>query len=92
MMVPNPMSPFVHIVCFLSHQDFSCSISVLQLFYFILLIILTSDLFIPALMVSLARRVEPAQRIVKAELVDYPQDEGPIRRETSQQSKICSLQ
>lgn len=40
----------------------------------------------------LAWRVEPAQRIVKAELVDYPQDEGPIRRETSQQSKICSLQ
>lgn len=54
MMVPNPMSLIVHIVCFLSHQDLSCSISVLQLFYFILLIILTSDLFIPALMVSLA--------------------------------------
>lgn len=39
---------FVHIVCFLSHQDFSCSISVLKLFYFSLSIILTSDLFIPA--------------------------------------------
>lgn len=37
-------------------------------------------------------RVEPAQRIVKAELVDYPQDEGPIRHENNQQSKICSVQ
>ncbi|XP_059371344.1 ras-related protein Rab-28 isoform X2 [Carassius carassius] len=35
--------------------------------------------------------MEQSQRIVKAELVDYPQDEGPIRQETNQ-SKICSLQ
>ncbi|XP_059378262.1 ras-related protein Rab-28-like isoform X2 [Carassius carassius] len=35
--------------------------------------------------------MEQAQRIVKAELVDYPQDEGPIRQETNQ-SKICSVQ
>lgn len=41
---------------------------------------------------ALLWRVEPAQRIVKAELVDYPQDEGPIRQENNQQSKICSVQ
>ncbi|XP_016373803.1 ras-related protein Rab-28-like isoform X3 [Sinocyclocheilus rhinocerous] len=35
--------------------------------------------------------MEQSQRIVKAELVDYPQDEGPIRQETNQ-SKICSVQ
>ncbi|XP_048044504.1 ras-related protein Rab-28 isoform X2 [Chanodichthys erythropterus] len=35
--------------------------------------------------------IEQSQRIVKAELVDYPQDEGPIRQETNQ-SKICSVQ
>ncbi|XP_050984399.1 ras-related protein Rab-28 isoform X2 [Labeo rohita] len=35
--------------------------------------------------------MEQSQRIVKAELVDYPQDEGPIRKETNQ-SKICSVQ
>ncbi|XP_065130376.1 ras-related protein Rab-28 isoform X2 [Paramisgurnus dabryanus] len=35
--------------------------------------------------------MEQSQRIVKAQLVDYPQDEGPIRQETSQ-SKICSVQ
>uniref|UniRef100_A0A8C1X6H1 Ras-related protein Rab-28 n=1 Tax=Cyprinus carpio TaxID=7962 RepID=A0A8C1X6H1_CYPCA len=35
--------------------------------------------------------MEQSQRIVKAELVDYPQDEGPIRQE-SNQSKICSVQ
>ncbi|CAB1337470.1 unnamed protein product [Coregonus sp. 'balchen'] len=31
------------------------------------------------------------EQIVKAELVDYPQDEAPIRQETNQ-SKICSVQ
>ena len=35
--------------------------------------------------------VLPTKRIVKAELVDYPQDEGPIKQE-SNQSKICSVQ
>ncbi|XP_016373802.1 ras-related protein Rab-28-like isoform X2 [Sinocyclocheilus rhinocerous] len=35
--------------------------------------------------------MEQSQCIVKAELVDYPQDEGPIRQETNQ-SKICSVQ
>ncbi|XP_055033623.1 ras-related protein Rab-28 isoform X2 [Misgurnus anguillicaudatus] len=35
--------------------------------------------------------MEQSQRIVKAELVNYPQDEGPIRQETNQ-SKICSVQ
>uniref|UniRef100_A0A9J8D344 Ras-related protein Rab-28 n=1 Tax=Cyprinus carpio carpio TaxID=630221 RepID=A0A9J8D344_CYPCA len=35
--------------------------------------------------------MEQSQHIVKAELVDYPQDEGPIRQETNQ-SKICSVQ
>ncbi|XP_067312814.1 ras-related protein Rab-28 isoform X2 [Pseudorasbora parva] len=35
--------------------------------------------------------IEQSQRIVKAELVDYPQDEGPIKQETNQ-SKICSVQ
>ncbi|XP_067103689.1 ras-related protein Rab-28 isoform X2 [Osmerus mordax] len=35
--------------------------------------------------------IEQSQRIVKAELVDYPQDEGPIKQE-SNQSKICSVQ
>uniref|UniRef100_A0A9J8CJD2 Ras-related protein Rab-28 n=1 Tax=Cyprinus carpio carpio TaxID=630221 RepID=A0A9J8CJD2_CYPCA len=35
--------------------------------------------------------MEQSQHIVKAELVDYPQDEGPIRQE-SNQSKICSVQ
>ncbi|CAB1325649.1 unnamed protein product [Coregonus sp. 'balchen'] len=35
--------------------------------------------------------MEQSQRIVKAELVDYPQDEVPIRQETNQ-SKICSVQ
>ncbi|KAF1384978.1 hypothetical protein PFLUV_G00125830 [Perca fluviatilis] len=36
--------------------------------------------------------IEQSQRIVKAELVDYPQDEGPIRQENNHQSKICSVQ
>ncbi|KAM8848949.1 ras-related protein Rab-28 isoform X1 [Synchiropus splendidus] len=36
--------------------------------------------------------IEQSQRIVKAELVNYPQDEGPIRQENAQQSKICSVQ
>ncbi|XP_039510873.1 ras-related protein Rab-28 isoform X2 [Pimephales promelas] len=35
--------------------------------------------------------IEQSQRIVKAELVDYPQDEGPIKQENNQ-SKICSVQ
>ncbi|XP_051505372.1 ras-related protein Rab-28-like isoform X2 [Myxocyprinus asiaticus] len=35
--------------------------------------------------------IEQSQRIVKAELVDYPQDEGPIRQDNNQ-SKICSVQ
>ncbi|XP_076143618.1 ras-related protein Rab-28 isoform X2 [Alosa pseudoharengus] len=35
--------------------------------------------------------IEQSQRIVKAELVDYPQDEGPIPQESTQ-SKICSVQ
>ncbi|KAJ8014682.1 hypothetical protein DPEC_G00018190 [Dallia pectoralis] len=35
--------------------------------------------------------IEQSQKIVKAELVDYPQEEGPIRQETNQ-SKICSVQ
>ncbi|XP_058654707.1 ras-related protein Rab-28 isoform X2 [Onychostoma macrolepis] len=35
--------------------------------------------------------MEQSQHIVKAELVDYPQDEGPITQETNQ-SKICSVQ
>ncbi|XP_056328677.1 ras-related protein Rab-28 isoform X2 [Danio aesculapii] len=35
--------------------------------------------------------MEQSQRIVKAELVDYPQDEGPIRQDNNQ-SKICSVQ
>ncbi|XP_030622442.1 ras-related protein Rab-28 isoform X2 [Chanos chanos] len=35
--------------------------------------------------------IEQSQRIVRAELVDYPQDEGPIRQDTNQ-SKVCSLQ
>uniref|UniRef100_A0A672M9X7 Ras-related protein Rab-28 n=1 Tax=Sinocyclocheilus grahami TaxID=75366 RepID=A0A672M9X7_SINGR len=35
--------------------------------------------------------MEQSQHIVKAELVDYPQDEGPIGQETNQ-SKICSIQ
>ncbi|XP_077434125.1 ras-related protein Rab-28 isoform X1 [Vanacampus margaritifer] len=36
--------------------------------------------------------LEQSQRIVKAELVNYPQDEGPIRQENRQQSKICLVQ
>ncbi|XP_005467393.1 ras-related protein Rab-28 isoform X3 [Oreochromis niloticus] len=36
--------------------------------------------------------LEQSQRIVKAELVDYPQDEGPISQENAQQSKICLIQ
>ncbi|XP_019725653.1 ras-related protein Rab-28 isoform X3 [Hippocampus comes] len=36
--------------------------------------------------------IEQSQRIVKAELVNYPQDEGPIRQENRQQSKICLVQ
>uniref|UniRef100_A0A8C6NIK0 Ras-related protein Rab-28 n=1 Tax=Nothobranchius furzeri TaxID=105023 RepID=A0A8C6NIK0_NOTFU len=36
--------------------------------------------------------IEQSQRIVKAELVDYPQDGGPITQENTQQSKICSVQ
>ncbi|CAM4618671.1 unnamed protein product [Leuciscus chuanchicus] len=35
--------------------------------------------------------IEQSQRVVKAELVDYPQDEGPIKQENNQ-SKICSVQ
>ncbi|XP_049323740.1 ras-related protein Rab-28 isoform X3 [Astyanax mexicanus] len=35
--------------------------------------------------------IEQSQRIVRAELVDYPQDEGPIAHD-SNQSKICSVQ
>ncbi|XP_031424666.1 ras-related protein Rab-28 isoform X2 [Clupea harengus] len=35
--------------------------------------------------------IEQSQRIVKAELVDYPQDEGPLPQEATQ-SKICSVQ
>ncbi|CDQ73903.1 unnamed protein product [Oncorhynchus mykiss] len=35
--------------------------------------------------------IEQSQRIVKAELVDYHQDEVPVRQETNQ-SKICSVQ
>ncbi|KAK0148251.1 Ras-related protein Rab-28 [Merluccius polli] len=34
--------------------------------------------------------MEQSQMIVKAELVNYPQDEGPVRQDTAQQSKICS--
>ncbi|XP_066498550.1 ras-related protein Rab-28 isoform X2 [Hoplias malabaricus] len=35
--------------------------------------------------------IEQSQRIVRAELVDYPQDEGPISQDANQ-SKICSVQ
>ncbi|XP_017560884.1 ras-related protein Rab-28 isoform X2 [Pygocentrus nattereri] len=35
--------------------------------------------------------IEQSQRIVRAELVDYPQDEGLITQD-SNQSKICSVQ
>ncbi|KAL7861070.1 hypothetical protein AOLI_G00174190 [Acnodon oligacanthus] len=35
--------------------------------------------------------IEQSQRIVRAELVDYPQDEGLITQDTNQ-SKICSVQ
>ncbi|XP_052010598.1 ras-related protein Rab-28 isoform X2 [Xyrauchen texanus] len=35
--------------------------------------------------------IEQSQHVVKAELVDYPQDEGPIRQDNNQ-SKICSVQ
>lgn len=76
------MSAFV--LGFLSRLDLAllhlCGFSLSLTFLFLLLTVV------------LARRVEPAQRIVKAELVNYPQDEGPIRQETPQRSQICSLQ
>ncbi|CAL8271352.1 unnamed protein product, partial [Boreogadus saida] len=36
--------------------------------------------------------MEQSQMIVKAELVNYPQDEGPISQDTAQRSQICSIQ
>lgn len=50
------------------------------------------DSFPPVFHSSTVQCTEPAQRIVKAELVDYPQDEGPIRQENGQKSKICLVQ
>lgn len=63
--------------------------------YLILVSVLSVPMLFPLSRYFHARtptRAEPAQRIVKAELVDYPQDEGPVGQENKPQSKICSVQ
>lgn len=70
------------IIRVLSHDFITVCFSVLFCF----------SILFPVFHSSTARYTEPAQRIVKAELVDYPQDEGPISQENAQQSKICLIQ